>query len=140
MITGVWPATSIQLVNFLGHQLASLFQADEAKMLLLPPAFKRNLSQGTDRRSRSPAFTQGVAANHGKSATEAPKATPVKLSLSQSDDHGREQTRTFSFGTRKEQDRQLDPTAKVSLDEFKTKAPSGICRYNQTNATAKLSG
>ncbi|VAI28588.1 unnamed protein product [Triticum turgidum subsp. durum] len=78
------------------------------------PAFERNLSQGTDGRSRplkgySASFrVSQEAANHGGSATEAPEAAPVKDSLSQPDDHAREQTGTFSFGTRKERDSQLD--------------------------------
>ncbi|KAM3273042.1 hypothetical protein ACQJBY_042828 [Aegilops geniculata] len=78
------------------------------------PAFERNPSQGTDGRSRplkgySASFrVSQEAANHGGSATEAPEAAPVKASLSQPDDHAREQTGTFSFGTRKEQDSQLD--------------------------------
>ncbi|KAF7057410.1 hypothetical protein CFC21_064689 [Triticum aestivum] len=78
------------------------------------PAFERNPSQGTDGRSRplkgySASFrVSQEAADHGGSATEAPEAAPVKASLSQPDDHAREQTGTFSFGTRKEQDSQLD--------------------------------
>ncbi|XP_044950486.1 meiosis-specific protein PAIR3-like [Hordeum vulgare subsp. vulgare] len=85
------------------------------------PAFERNLSQGTDGRSRPPrGYNASLrvsqeAANHGGSATEAPEAAPVKVSLSQPDDHSPEQTGTFSFGTRKEQDSQLDQLQKTPL-------------------------
>ncbi|VAI27157.1 unnamed protein product [Triticum turgidum subsp. durum] len=78
------------------------------------PAFERNPSQGTDGRSRPPkGYNASLrvsqeAANHGGSATEAPEAAPVKGSLSQPDHHAPGQTGTFSFGTRKEQDSQLD--------------------------------
>uniref|UniRef100_A0ACD6A4Q5 Uncharacterized protein n=2 Tax=Avena sativa TaxID=4498 RepID=A0ACD6A4Q5_AVESA len=78
------------------------------------PAFEKNLSQATDGRSRPPKGCNASlrvsqeAANHGGSATEAPEAVPVKLPLSQPDDHAREQTGTFSFGTRNEQGSQLD--------------------------------
>ncbi|XP_048550936.1 meiosis-specific protein PAIR3-like [Triticum urartu] len=83
------------------------------------PAFERNPSQGTDGRSRPPkGYSASLrvsqeAANHGGSATEAPEAAPVKGSLSQPDDHAHEQTGTFSFGTRKEQDSQLDQLQKT---------------------------
>ena len=82
-------------------------------------AFERNLSQGTDGRSRPPKGSNvplrvsQEAANHGGSATEVPEAVPVKVSLSQPDDHAREQTGTFSFGTRKEQGSQLDQLEKT---------------------------
>ncbi|KAM0930601.1 hypothetical protein ACQ4PT_000861 [Festuca glaucescens] len=78
------------------------------------PAFERNLSQATDGRSRppkgcnAPLRVSQEAANHGGSATEAPEAVPVKVSLSQ-----HEQTGTFSFGTRKEQGSQLDQLEKA---------------------------
>uniref|UniRef100_A0ACD5XQX3 Uncharacterized protein n=2 Tax=Avena sativa TaxID=4498 RepID=A0ACD5XQX3_AVESA len=83
------------------------------------PAFERNLSQATDGRSRPPKGCNASlrvsqeAANHGGSATEAPEAVPVKLSPSQPDDHAREQTGTFSFGTRKEQGGQLEQLGKT---------------------------
>jgi hypothetical protein len=82
------------------------------------PAFERNLSQGTDGRSRPPKGCHASlrvsqeAANHGGSATEAPAAVPAKVSLSQPDDPAHEQTGTFSFGTRKEQGSQLDQLEK----------------------------
>ncbi|VAH24470.1 unnamed protein product [Triticum turgidum subsp. durum] len=85
------------------------------------PAFERNLSQRTDGRSRPPKANNASlrvsqeAANHGGSATEAPEAAHVKVSLSQPDDHAREQTGTFSFGTRKEQGSQLDQLQKTSV-------------------------
>ena len=82
------------------------------------PAFERNLSQGTDGRSRplkgySASFrVSQEAANHGGSAAQAPEATHVRVSQTQPDDHAREQTGTFSFGTRKEQGSQLDQLQK----------------------------
>ncbi|KAM3373355.1 hypothetical protein ACQJBY_020022 [Aegilops geniculata] len=85
------------------------------------PAFERNLSQRTDGRSRPPKANNaslGVsqeAANHGGSATEASEAAHVRVSLSLPDDHAREQTGTFSFGTRKEQGSQLDQLQKTSF-------------------------
>ncbi|KAF7013004.1 hypothetical protein CFC21_027137 [Triticum aestivum] len=85
------------------------------------PAFERNLSQRTDGRSRPPKADNASlrvsqeAANHGGSATEAPEAAHVRVSLSQLDDHAREQTGTFSFGTRKEQGSQLDQLQKTSF-------------------------
>uniref|UniRef100_A0A453A8X6 Uncharacterized protein n=2 Tax=Aegilops tauschii TaxID=37682 RepID=A0A453A8X6_AEGTS len=85
------------------------------------PAFERNLSQRTDGRSRPPKADNASlrvsqeAANHGGSATEAPEAAHVRVSLSQPDDHAREQTGTFSFGTRKEQGSQLDQLQKTSF-------------------------
>ncbi|VAH40047.1 unnamed protein product [Triticum turgidum subsp. durum] len=83
------------------------------------PAFERNLSQRTDGRSRPPKANNASlrvsqeAANHGGSAAQAPEATHVRVSLTQPDDHAREQTGTFSFGTRKEQGSQLDQLQKA---------------------------
>ncbi|XP_048548051.1 meiosis-specific protein PAIR3-like [Triticum urartu] len=94
---------------------------DVAAAAAAAPAFERNLSQRTDGRSRPPKANNASlrvsqeAANHGGSATEAPEAAHVKVSLSQPDDHAREQTGTFSFGTRKEQGSQLDQLQKTSV-------------------------
>uniref|UniRef100_A0ACD5VXH8 Uncharacterized protein n=2 Tax=Avena sativa TaxID=4498 RepID=A0ACD5VXH8_AVESA len=91
------------------------------------PAFERNLSQGTDGRSRppkgcnAPLRASQEAANHGGSGTEAPEAVPVNLSLSQPDDHAREKTGTFSFGTRKEQCSQLDQLEKTPFESSQGK-------------------
>ncbi|CAL4916594.1 unnamed protein product [Urochloa decumbens] len=86
------------------------------------PAFDRNLSQGTDGISRPPKddnaslrVSQEVAKND-RSAKGAPEAGSVmKVSLSQPDDNTREQTGTFSFGTRREQGSSLD---KLETPEF----------------------
>ncbi|XP_044971272.1 meiosis-specific protein PAIR3-like [Hordeum vulgare subsp. vulgare] len=96
---------------------------DAAAAAAAAPAFERNPSQGTDGRSRPPKAkghnaslrVSQEAANHGGSATEAPEAAHVRGSLSQPDDHAREQTGTFSFGTRKEQGSQLDQLQKTAF-------------------------
>jgi hypothetical protein len=73
------------------------------------PAFERNLSQGTDGRSRPPKCDNASfrvsqeAANHDGSAKGEPEAGHVKVSVSQPDDNTNEQRGTFSFGTRREQ-------------------------------------
>uniref|UniRef100_A0A0D9XJI4 Meiosis-specific protein ASY3-like coiled-coil domain-containing protein n=1 Tax=Leersia perrieri TaxID=77586 RepID=A0A0D9XJI4_9ORYZ len=78
------------------------------------PAFERNLSQGTDGRSRPPKMDNASlqvspeAANHDGCAKEVPKPVPAKVSVSQPDDKACEKTGTFSFGTRREQNSQLD--------------------------------
>lgn len=72
--------------------------------------FERNLSQGTDGRSRPPKADNALlrasqeAANHDGSAKgELGAGHVMKVSFSQLDDNTNEQTGTFSFGTRKEQ-------------------------------------
>ncbi|KAJ1269302.1 hypothetical protein BS78_07G201200 [Paspalum vaginatum] len=86
------------------------------------PAFDRNLSQGTDGISRPPKggnnsiWVSQEAANLDGSTKGAPEAVSVpKLSASQPDDNTREQTGTFSFGTRREQGSSLD---KLETPEF----------------------
>nr|CAB3449268.1 unnamed protein product [Digitaria exilis] len=86
------------------------------------PAFDRNLSQGTDGISRPPKddnasirVSQETAKNDG-SVKGVPEAGSVlKVSVSQPDDNTREQTGTFSFGTRREQGSSLD---KLDTPEF----------------------
>jgi hypothetical protein len=72
-------------------------------------AFERNLSQGTDGRSRPPKCDNSSfqisqkAANHDGSAKGENEVGCDKVSVSQPDDNANEQTGTFSFGTRREQ-------------------------------------
>ncbi|KAI4968866.1 hypothetical protein ZWY2020_046196 [Hordeum vulgare] len=109
---------------------------DAAAAAAAAPAFERNPSQGTDGRSRPPKAkghnaslrVSQEAANHGGSATEAPEAAHVRGSLSQPDDHAREQTGTFSFGTRKEQGSQLDQLQKTAFVTSQTKPNSEVLR------------
>ncbi|XP_062205755.1 meiosis-specific protein PAIR3-like [Phragmites australis] len=86
------------------------------------PAFETILSQGTDGRSRPPKGDNASlrvsqeAANHDRSTKGAPEDGPVmKVSVSQPNDNTREQTGTFSFGTRREQGSNLD---KFETPEF----------------------
>ncbi|KAL6641197.1 hypothetical protein ACP70R_019378 [Stipagrostis hirtigluma subsp. patula] len=86
------------------------------------PAFERNLSQATDGRSRPPKGdnvslrASQEAANRDGPLKGAPEADHVmKVSVSQPDDNAREQTGTFSFGTRREQGSNLD---KFQTPEF----------------------
>ncbi|CAN6288250.1 unnamed protein product [Urochloa humidicola] len=86
------------------------------------PAFDRNLSQGTDGISRPPKdvnaslrLSQEAAQNDGSTKGAPEGGSAMKVSLSQPDDNTREQTGTFSFGTRREQGSSLD---KLETPEF----------------------
>ncbi|TVU30997.1 hypothetical protein EJB05_22659, partial [Eragrostis curvula] len=74
------------------------------------PTFDKNLSQGTDGRSRPPKYdnallrvSQEAAKHNGSAKGESETGNVKKVSVSQPDDNTNEQTGTFSFGTRREQ-------------------------------------
>nr|CAB3446040.1 unnamed protein product [Digitaria exilis] len=86
------------------------------------PAFDRNLSQGTDGISRPPKdnnasirVSQETAKNDGSVKGVPEAVSDLKVPVSQPDDNTREQTGTFSFGTRREQGSSLD---KLDTPEF----------------------
>uniref|UniRef100_A0A0E0BAA2 Meiosis-specific protein ASY3-like coiled-coil domain-containing protein n=1 Tax=Oryza glumipatula TaxID=40148 RepID=A0A0E0BAA2_9ORYZ len=103
-------------------------------------AFEKNLSQGTDGRSRPPKMDNASlqvspeAANHGGSAKEVPKPVPAKVSVSQPDDNAIEQTGTFSFGTRREQDSHLDQLDRPPLVSSQGKRQVESADKNKPNS------
>ncbi|XP_006661760.1 meiosis-specific protein PAIR3 [Oryza brachyantha] len=103
-------------------------------------AFERNLSQGTDGRSRPPKMDNASlrvspeAANHDGSVETVPKPVPAKVSVSQPDDNALEQTGTFSFGTRREQDSHLNQLDRPPLVSSQGKRQMESADKNKPNS------